>query len=320
MIPSVGVHEAAFNSKWSHVVDQILADRAGRVQLSPPTVSSPFPPQQPQGTHEVTTDVDTAATTTVNATIQRSTANTDSQTHQQLSLNACGQLSLQHFSDIKFVAKSHFSSIESAVHSVTGQRVALKHIQVANIEISLPNVLLREVEVLKRLTGHPNIVQLQGTFVHEKAFVVVTELATVDLRTFISAGPRCVPFGMVKGLAQMLLQGLHWIHSNGFLHRDMKPGNLLIATDGLLKICDFGLARVHSINAIKNSKSAEQQLNTRRSQPLDTTSPQFKAGLTDGDQYEFQVATRWYRAPELLFAAQTYGSGVDLWVTPHFLF
>jgi serine/threonine protein kinase len=47
---------------------------------------------------------------------------------------------------------------------------------------------------------------------------------------------------------------------------------------------------------------------------VDTDSAAFKAGVVGGDVYEYQVATRWYRAPELLFAAQVYGSGVDLWV------
>lgn len=47
---------------------------------------------------------------------------------------------------------------------------------------------------------------------------------------------------------------------------------------------------------------------------MDVNAVEFKCGVASGCKYEHQVATRWYRAPELLFAAQIYGSGVDLWV------
>ncbi|XP_065427444.1 cyclin-dependent kinase 20-like isoform X5 [Chrysemys picta bellii] len=62
---------------------------------------------------------------------------------------------------------------------------------------------------------------------------------------------------------------------------DLKPANLLISSTGQLKIADFGLARVFSSDA--------------------------------GRLYSHQVATRWYRAPELLYGARKYDEGVDLW-------
>ncbi|CAF5106739.1 unnamed protein product, partial [Rotaria sp. Silwood1] len=63
---------------------------------------------------------------------------------------------------------------------------------------------------------------------------------------------------------------------------DLKPANLLISTTGHLKIADFGLARI-----------------------FDKAKPQ--------RQYSHQVATRWYRAPELLYGSRSYDEGVDLW-------
>ncbi|XP_043535269.1 cyclin-dependent kinase 20 [Chiloscyllium plagiosum] len=88
----------------------------------------------------------------------------------------------------------------------------------------------------------------------------------------------------VKGYMMMLLKGLAFCHQNSIMHRDLKPANLLISSTGHLKIADFGLARVFS---------------------------------NEGDRlYSHQVATRWYRAPELLYGARKYDEGVDICLTP----
>jgi len=70
------------------------------------------------------------------------------------------------------------------------------------------------------------------------------------------------------------------MHSKNIIHRDIKPENLLISKKGTLKLCDFGFARKWT----------------------DTNN-----NLTD------YVATRWYRAPELLLGQRTYNKSVDLW-------
>ena len=230
-------------------------------------------------------------------------------------------LSMASFSRQKAVAKSNFSTVDSAVHTTTGRPVALKFIHVSSIETGLSNILLREVEVLRRVTGHPNVVDFLGTFVFEKDFVIVTDLADLDLQKVIAAGPCQPSLAAAKGIIRMLLSGVDFIHSRGFLHRDLKPGNVLLTRAGHVKIADFGLARVHSVDVIAQ---ATQDLHQSESggaasephpiQLLETDDPKIKAGVVGGDKYEFQVATRWYRAPELLFAAQTYGTGVDLWV------
>lgn len=72
-----------------------------------------------------------------------------------------------------------------------------------------------------------------------------------------------------------------FIHSHNIIHRDVKPENMLLSKNGVLKICDFGFAR----STIK------------------------------GENKEFTdyVSTRWYRAPELLVGDRNYGKAVDVW-------
>ncbi len=78
------------------------------------------------------------------------------------------------------------------------------------------------------------------------------------------------------------LCGLKYIHSANVLHRDLKPGNLLVNADCELKICDFGLARGYT--------------------PGGGTS---KAAGNQGFMTEY-VATRWYRAPEIMLSFANY--------------
>jgi serine/threonine protein kinase len=75
----------------------------------------------------------------------------------------------------------------------------------------------------------------------------------------------------------------HGVWCAGYLHRDLKPANLLLTPEGVLKVADMGLAR-----------------------PRDAAAE--RAG-----GYTHTVATRWYRAPELLLASHSYGPAADMW-------
>ncbi|KAF0989504.1 hypothetical protein HZS_2742 [Henneguya salminicola] len=80
-----------------------------------------------------------------------------------------------------------------------------------------------------------------------------------------------------------IVRGLKYLHSANIAHRDLKPSNLLINSNCDLKICDFGLARV--------------------SLPTNV----YSAIMTE------YVATRWYRAPEIMLSSRCYGLAIDIW-------
>ncbi len=84
----------------------------------------------------------------------------------------------------------------------------------------------------------------------------------------------------MKCLMVQLLSGLDHMHKNWIFHRDLKTSNLLYSNDGILKICDFGLAR------------------------------KFGSPLRP---YTNLVVTLWYRAPELLLGQETYDPSIDIW-------
>jgi cell cycle related kinase len=102
-----------------------------------------------------------------------------------------------------------------------------------------------------------------------------------DLSEVIRNVDKPLTEAQIKSYLLMLMKGVAHCHQNSIMHRDLKPANLLLSSSGHLKLADFGLARVFS-----NEK---------------------------GRLYSHQVATRWYRAPELLYGAREYDAGVDLW-------
>lgn len=84
----------------------------------------------------------------------------------------------------------------------------------------------------------------------------------------------------VKAILYQLLLVMEYLHSRGFVHRDLKTSNLLLTDDNVLKLADFGLARQLA--------------------PKDTA-------MTS------RVITLWYRPPELLLGATEYSGAIDMW-------
>ena len=125
--------------------------------------------------------------------------------------------------------------------------------------------------------------RLHDVFPQGLGFVLVFEFMVSDLSEVIKDASRPLTVPEIKSYMVMLLAGVSHLHSNKIMHRDLKPANLLISAEGRLKIADFGLSRIREVE-----------------------------GRT-GRQYSHQVATRWYRAPELLYGSRSYTQGVDLW-------
>uniref|UniRef100_A0A8C3WG24 Cyclin-dependent kinase 20 n=1 Tax=Catagonus wagneri TaxID=51154 RepID=A0A8C3WG24_9CETA len=168
-----------------------------------------------------------------------------------------------------------------AKHVETGEIVALKKVALRRLEDGIPNQALREIKALQEIEDRQYVVQLKAVFPHGAHFVLAFEYMLSDLAEVLRHAQRPLAQAQVKSYLQMLLKGVVFCHGNSIVHRDLKPANLLISASGQLKIVDFGLARVFS---------------------------------PDGSRlYTRQVATRWYRAPELLYGARQYDQGVDLW-------
>ena len=126
----------------------------------------------------------------------------------------------------------------------TGAQRALKVLpQAAFGDLELASRFRREAEAMGRVDGHPNLVRVFGCGEHEGHLYLVMELvAGGDLQARLAQGP--LPPREAAHLTELVARALEHAHRNGVLHRDLKPGNVLLTAEGVPKVTDFGLARL----------------------------------------------------------------------------
>ncbi|KAG9047523.1 TFIIH complex serine/threonine-protein kinase subunit kin28 [Tulasnella sp. UAMH 9824] len=179
------------------------------------------------------------------------------------------------------VGEGTYAVVYRGRHAVTGRPVAIKKIKIGQFKDGLDMSAIREVKYLRELQ-HPNVIELVDVFSAKTNLNLVLEFLDSDLEVVIKDRSHVFLPADIKSWMAMTLRGLEFCHRNWILHRDLKPNNLLIASDGQLKIADFGLAR-------------------------DFADP------NPGFKMTWQVITRWYRPPELLFGCRHYSTAVDMW-------
>uniref|UniRef100_A0A4W4GC55 Mitogen-activated protein kinase n=1 Tax=Electrophorus electricus TaxID=8005 RepID=A0A4W4GC55_ELEEL len=177
-----------------------------------------------------------------------------------------------------------FGVVWSVTDPRDGKRVALK--KMPNVFQNLVSCkrVFRELKMLC-FFKHDNVLSaldiLQPPHIdYFEEIYVVTELMQSDLHKII-VSPQPLSSDHVKVFLYQILRGLKYLHSAGILHRDIKPGNLLVNSNCVLKICDFGLARVEE--------------------------PDESRHMTQ------EVVTQYYRAPEILMGSRHYSNAIDIW-------
>ncbi|CAD6193605.1 unnamed protein product [Caenorhabditis auriculariae] len=163
----------------------------------------------------------------------------------------------------------------------TNAMVAMKKIRLESEDEGVPSTAVREISLLKELQ-HPNVVGLQAVIMQESRLYLVFEFLSMDLKKYMDQlkNGEYLDRAVVKSYLFQICQAMCFCHQRRVIHRDLKPQNLLVDTNGAIKLADFGLARAIGI-------------------PVRV--------------YTHEVVTLWYRAPEILLGANRYSMSVDMW-------
>jgi glycogen synthase kinase 3 beta len=185
------------------------------------------------------------------------------------------------YKPVKFLGKGAFGKVFVA-RAPDGELVAVKKV------LQDPRYKNRELDTL-RLLHHRNCITLKHAFKSrgqnpaDVYLNLVTDYLPLTLHQFVFTFRQdrmYPPILFIKLFIFQLFAGLQYIHSIGITHRDLKPPNLIVDPEtGELKICDFGSAKM----------------------------------LQPGDSSVSYIASRFYRAPELIYDCTTYTEAIDIW-------
>jgi len=194
---------------------------------------------------------------------------------------------------VKPIGSGAYGVVIAAQDSVTGKRVAIKKVQRAFENLTDAKRILREIKLL-RMFRHDNIIRIadlsapptQNSPETLTDLYLVMDLMDTDLYRIIYSKQE-LSLDHCQYFLYQILRALKCMHSASVVHRDLKPSNLLLNSNCDLKICDLGLAR--GILSADAEDMGEQQ------------------ELTE------YVVTRWYRAPEIMLACDSYSTAIDVW-------
>jgi serine/threonine protein kinase len=191
------------------------------------------------------------------------------------------------FETVRLLGRGGMGSVYLAEDRMIGRQVAIK---VIRIEVGVSERAQAEqrvrFEVELRAAGrlsHPNIATVYDAFESEGAYCIALEYVPgTSLDERLGEGVPLTPADIVR-LAEQIASGLDFAHRRGIVHRDIKPANILLSEDGLVKITDFGIAKLASLDVTQTgialgtpSYMSPEQI---QGKPLDGRSDQFSLGV-----------------------------------------
>ncbi|KAH9515024.1 hypothetical protein Btru_021696 [Bulinus truncatus] len=204
------------------------------------------------------------------------------------SLDVKFDLSDTDYKPIENIGIGAYGVVCSAIHKKSSDRVAIKKIPNVFEALTIAKRTYREIKILKHFK-HDNIICIREIMLPKedakefKDIYVVFDLMESDLHRIIYSEQE-LSEEHIRYFLYQILRGLKYIHSANVIHRDLKPSNLLVNEDCHLRIGDFGMARGVCYTPHEPSYYMTQY-----------------------------VATRWYRAPEILLSMLEYGEAADMW-------
>ncbi|XP_037685915.1 cyclin-dependent kinase-like 2 isoform X4 [Choloepus didactylus] len=186
---------------------------------------------------------------------------------------------MEKYENLGLVGEGSYGMVMKCRNKDNGRIVAIKKFLESDDDKMVKKIAMREIKLLKQLR-HENLVNLLEVCKKKKRWYLVFEFVDHTILDDLELFPNGLDYRTVQKYLFQIINGIGFCHSHNIIHRDIKPENILVSQSGIVKLCDFGFART-------------------------LASP--------GEVYTDYVATRWYRAPELLVGDVKYGKAVDVW-------
>ncbi|XP_031706891.1 serine/threonine-protein kinase BUR1-like isoform X1 [Anarrhichthys ocellatus] len=185
---------------------------------------------------------------------------------------------MERYESLGLVGEGSYGTVLKCRHRESGRLVAIKKFVDSDDDKTVKKIALREIKLLRQLR-HDNLVNLLEVWKRRRRWYLVFEFVERTLLDDLEQNPSGLDLNTSRRYLYQILRAAAFCHQQNIIHRDIKPENILISQGGVVKICDFGFART-------------------------------MAAPAEGVVYTDYVATRWYRAPELLVGDT---KPVDVW-------
>lgn len=186
---------------------------------------------------------------------------------------------MERYENLGLVGEGSYGMVMKCRNKDSGRIVAIKKFLESDDDKMVKKIAMREIKLLKQLR-HENLVNLLEVCKKKKRWYLVFEFVDHTVLDDLKLFPNGLDYQVVQKYLFQIINGIGFCHSHNIIHRDIKPENILVSQSGVVKLCDFGFARTLA---------------------------------APGEVYTDYVATRWYRAPELLVGDVKYGKAVDIW-------